>query len=109
MLYGWICWVGTKDLEKQMLTQSNRALFVLKPVFHFSDASLLPAVSPGSQALLHAALTGSRCQLGHKRTSLNSAHKVPAAAPVSPPPLSPAPSPVQRVRWGLRDPSLAAV
>uniref|UniRef100_A0A8C0FGM5 Uncharacterized protein n=1 Tax=Bubo bubo TaxID=30461 RepID=A0A8C0FGM5_BUBBB len=38
------------DLEKQMLTHSNGALFGVKPVFHFRDASLLPAVAPGSPA-----------------------------------------------------------
>lgn len=51
MLYGCVCWMGTKDLEEQMLTQSNGALFVLKPVFHFSDALLLSPVSPGSHML----------------------------------------------------------
>lgn len=57
MLYGWICWVGTKDLEKQMLMQSNGGLFDLKALFHFSDALFLLAVSP---VLLHITVGGSR-------------------------------------------------
>lgn len=41
MPYGCICWVGTKDLEKQMLMQSKGGLFDLKALFHFSDALFL--------------------------------------------------------------------